>query len=48
MTDEEFDAKFLAQAAIVLPSTKADAILRVCRDVAGLSHFVATIAATLH
>jgi len=36
MTDDELDAKFRAQAAMVLPTAKVEQLLRLCRDVASL------------
>lgn len=37
MTDEELDAKFRGQAAMVLPAQKVEQLLALCRDVASLS-----------
>ncbi len=37
MTDDELDAKFRAQASMVLPSAKVEELLRLCRGVASLS-----------
>ncbi|MEY4140142.1 MAG: MmgE/PrpD C-terminal domain [Pseudomonadota bacterium] len=36
MTDDELDAKFRAQASLVLPAAKVEELLRLCRRVASL------------
>jgi len=36
MTDEELDAKFHAQAGMVLPAAKVERLLQLCRNVASL------------
>ena len=47
MTDDELDAKFRGQAALVLPVPKVEQLLHLCRDVASLSDVGRDIAAAL-
>ena len=47
MTDEELDAKFVAQASRILPPASAEQLLRLCRDVATLDDVGAQIVRAL-
>lgn len=47
MTDDELDAKFRAQASLVLPAAKVEELLHICRNVALLKDVGKEIAAVL-
>jgi len=47
MTDDELDAKFRAQAQLVLSSARVDELLRLCRGVASLRDVGKEIGAVL-
>jgi 2-methylcitrate dehydratase PrpD len=48
MTDDELDAKFRDQAAMVLPAARVDELLQLCRNVASLRNVGKQIGAVLH